>query len=160
MNRVEFTAIGIPMPKWKARAGSFIKKILKKIERDNWSVTVMFCSNEVIREYNKNYRNINKPTDILSFSIGEVSYLPAGESNFWYGDIAISLDTMRANAADFKVSEDEELRRLLVHGILHLDGMNHRTNKKNEPMLVYQEKILSEFGGEKIIHTGRSSNEG
>jgi rRNA maturation RNase YbeY len=64
------------------------------------------------------------------------------------GDIVISLETLKTNAAYFHVDEDEELRRLIIHGILHLAGFDHPTNNPEEPMLVLQEKILS--NGEKI----------
>ena len=55
----------------------------------------------------------------------------------------ISMDAMRRNAAEFSVSEDEELFRLLVHGILHLQGYDHKTNDfSSEPMLIRQEEII------------------
>ena len=71
------------------------------------------------------------------------------------GDIAISLDTLRENAGRFRISEDEELRRLLIHGILHLDGMEHPTNRETEPMLQLQENILTKLSAGHII--GRTS---
>jgi probable rRNA maturation factor len=66
-------------------------------------------------------------------------------------DIVISLDTLKENARRFNVSEDEELRRLLIHGILHLDGMDHKTNEETEPMLLLQEEIITEFAEERIM---------
>jgi probable rRNA maturation factor len=83
---------------------------------------------------------------VLSFFLGETR-----RGRYFPGDIVISLETLEENAAYFKVEPDEELRRLLVHGILHLDGMDHETNEKGESMLQLQEKVLAELAGERIL---------
>jgi probable rRNA maturation factor len=70
---------------------------------------------------------------------------------FLPGDIVISLDTLRENARYFQIPEDEELRRLIIHGILHLDGMDHNSTSATEPMLVLQEEILSNLKDERIF---------
>ena len=63
------------------------------------------------------------------------------------GDVFISIESMNRNAASLGVDENEELRRLLVHGILHLRGMDHGTNDfSTEPMLIEQERIMKELG--------------
>jgi probable rRNA maturation factor len=78
-----------------------------------------------------------------------------GEDRYIPGDIVISLESLKRNAAEFGISEEEELRRLLVHGILHLDGMDHTVNALDEaalaaePMLCLQEKIIRELSGNK-----------
>ena len=62
------------------------------------------------------------------------------------GDIFISLDTMRRNAEEFGVGEEEELSRLLLHGILHLRGLDHKTNDfEKEEMLKEQEEVLTKL---------------
>jgi probable rRNA maturation factor len=66
------------------------------------------------------------------------------------GDIAISMDTMSRNAREFGVTEDEELKRLLVHGILHCAGMDHGS-RKGRGMLALQERLLNELKAERII---------
>jgi probable rRNA maturation factor len=146
MNRVDFSAAEVPLPPWKSRAKNYILKVLEFLALDNWDLSVRFCDNEYIKSLNARYRNKNEATDVLSFALGEPSgnrYLP--------GDIVISLETLGENAGYFGVSRDEELRRLLVHGILHLDGMDHESNKPGEPMLELQEKILTHLAGESII---------
>jgi probable rRNA maturation factor len=133
-------------PSWRGRAVSFIGRVLAFLGRDNWELSVLFCGNSYIRDLNSRYRGLDEPTDVLSFPLGEKagdSYLP--------GDIVISLETLEENARRFKVSPDEELRRLLIHGILHLDGMDHVSNAPEEPMLKRQEGILRELGAEHII---------
>ncbi|MDR2182110.1 MAG: rRNA maturation RNase YbeY, partial [Treponema sp.] len=67
------------------------------------------------------------------------------------GDIVISLDALAENAVFFDVSPEDELRRLLIHGILHLTGMDHATNEMAEPMLQKQEALLGELSAEPAI---------
>ena len=139
MNRVLIRAEGLPLPPWTKSAESFIKKVLKVLKKNNWELSVLFCDNRYIKTLNAQYRSKNRPTDVLSFSLGETS--PSG--NYLAGDIVISLDALEENARLFEVSADEELRRLLVHGILHLMGEDHASNKPGEPMLKIQEEILA-----------------
>lgn len=63
------------------------------------------------------------------------------------GDMVISLDSLKRNADYFSVSEDEELYRLLIHGVLHLLGEDHATNDPSEPMLQRQERLLIQLRG-------------
>jgi len=146
MNKVLFRAEGIPMPLWKKAAENFVKSVLQTLRFDNWELSVLLCDNRYIKSLNAQYRNKDEATDILSFPIGETD--PRGR--FLAGDIAISLETLEENARYFKVSVDEELRRLFVHGILHLSGKDHATNGKEEPMLEAQEKILAALASVKI----------
>jgi probable rRNA maturation factor len=141
MNRVLFNAEGIALPSWTGEAGDYVKSVLGGLDRKNWELSVLFCDNLYIKSLNAQYRHKDEPTDVLSFPLGETG--PGGR--FLAGDIVISLDALEENARFFKVSADEELRRLLVHGILHLAGYDHATNSSDEPMLVLQEKILCEF---------------
>ena len=67
------------------------------------------------------------------------------------GDIVISIDSLKKNAIEFSVSENEELKRLIIHSILHLSGMDHGDNSKDQPMLILQEDILKLFNDVKII---------
>jgi probable rRNA maturation factor len=153
MNRVEVSAEEVPLPAWSSPACDFAMKVLDEIKRDNWELSVLFCDDKTITALNTQYRNKAEATDILSFNLGE-TMRDGGKSIYLPGDIVISLDTLRENAQYFKTSEDEELRRLLIHGILHLDGMNHETNEKDEPMLALQEEILDRLGNEHIIPLG------
>lgn len=137
---------------------SFLKKVFAACHYSNWELSVLFCRNEFIRNLNRQYRGKDEATDVLSFSQTESSEadipsFPAevqtnksekNESLFVAGDILISFDYIKQNAADFGVDEKEELQRLLIHGILHLAGYDHQTNDPNEKMLLLQEKILQE----------------
>ncbi|AEF84948.1 conserved hypothetical protein [Treponema primitia ZAS-2] len=151
MNRVEINAQELPLPPWSGAANDYILKVLDRLDRDNWDLSVLFCNNAYIQSLNKQYRTIDEPTDVLSFELGSEVQGEAGETRFLPGDIIVSLETLAENAEYFQVSRDEELRRLLIHGILHLDGMDHKTNQGEEPMLELQERILSELSGERIL---------
>ena len=145
MNRVLVRAEEVPLPSWTKRANRFVKKVLEILDHKNWEVSVLFCNNKYIKSLNAQYRNKDEPTDVLSFPLGETD-----TRYYLAGDIVVSLDALEENARFFKVSEDEELRRLLVHGILHLSGKDHATNKAEESMLKIQEEILALLAGERI----------
>jgi probable rRNA maturation factor len=150
MNRVEVNAEELPLPPWSAASSRFSRKVLETLDRDGWELSVLYCGDRFIRDLNARYRNRDEATDVLSFSLGEYG---GGKrrGRFFAGDIVISLDTLTKNAAWFGITVDEELRRLLVHGILHLTGMDHTTNEESEPMLLLQEKILTKLAEERII---------
>jgi len=159
MNRVMVSASSennaeVPLPAWSARFKSYAKKVLARLGRNNWDISVLLCDDGTISALNSRYRGKDQATDVLSFSLNEGEVFPPHEvphERSLPGDIVISLDTMRENARRFNIGEDEELRRLLIHGILHLDGMDHRTNGKTEPMLQLQERILTELAEECIL---------
>jgi probable rRNA maturation factor len=139
MNRVFFNSEGVALPPWTQAAGNFIKSVLKTLNLENWELSVLFCDNGYIKELNSKYRNKNEATDVMSCPLGETG--PG--RRFLAGDIVISLDALEENTRFFEVSADEELRRLMVHGILHLSGNDHATNGAEEPMLALQEEILA-----------------
>jgi probable rRNA maturation factor len=151
MNRVEISAGEDPLPAWSDGAERFALRVLEKLGKDNWDLSVLFCNDAYIRSLNAQYRGKDEATDVLSFELGAVIPGEGGESRCLAGDIAISLDTLRENARYFDISEDEELRRLLIHGILHLNSMDHETNNETEPMLALQEKILADLAGKTIL---------
>ena len=79
-------------------------------------LSILLTDDDGIRGLNRDYRGKDKPTDVLSFPM---------EDEIMLGDVVISTERASEQAAEFRVSEDEELSRLLVHGILHLVGHDH-----------------------------------
>jgi probable rRNA maturation factor len=153
VNNVIVNAREVILPSWSGSVCRFALKVLEKIKRDNWELSVLICGDKTITELNSMYRDKAEPTDVLSFSLGET--MRDGDKTIYLpGDIVISLDTLRENAEYFGTPQDEELRRLLIHGILHLDGMDHKTLDEKEPMLVLQEEILNNLNNEHIIPFG------
>ena len=147
----------IDEPEWLGRVEPFLQKIAGELLIDGEEVSVMFCGDETIRQLNKDYRNIDAATDVLSFENGEKFWGQDGQEWRLAGDIAISVDTLKKNAEYFGDDINSELKRLLLHGLLHLNGYDHgeeHIEKGKEPecqMLKIQEEILLKFKGEKII---------
>jgi probable rRNA maturation factor len=157
MNRVDVHAEEVPLPVWAEAAQDYALAVLEKLGKDRWDLSVLFCDDPYIRALNARYRLKDEATDVLSFELGERVPGGGGEDRFLPGDIVISLDSLRENARYFETPEDEELRRLLIHGILHLNGMDHETNERTEPMLELQEKILADLAGTSILSAGAVS---
>jgi probable rRNA maturation factor len=150
---------GIHLPFESEKIRAFAQKVLERIDHDNWDLSIHFCNNETITRLNQEYRGKDEATDVLSFELGETFENDEGEERELPGDIIISLETLHENAEYFSVPIDEELKRLILHGILHLDGLDHATNEKEEPMLEMQEILLSELQNESIFPSGNTSME-
>ncbi|MCQ2604660.1 MAG: rRNA maturation RNase YbeY [Spirochaetia bacterium] len=124
----------------------FVLDVLSFTGKDKWELSILFCDDQFIHTLNKNYRNKDEATDVLTFAQMDLeTEFPTVSDRFNAGDVAISLETLEKNSEYFNVSVNDELKRLLVHGILHLSGMDHANNDPDQEMLVYQEKILAEF---------------
>jgi len=155
MNRVMVHAAEMELPQWDKHLKAFVLKVLQYLKKDKWDVSILLCGDKTMKDLNTIYRGKKESTDVLSFAFGENRDFPAEAKTHSQrhipGDIVISLETMRENARRFNIEEDEELRRLLIHGILHLDGMDHKTNDETEPMLIVQEKILEKLSKKRIL---------
>ncbi len=140
MNRVQVTCRGIPRPRWLPGAGRFCRAALEALAIDGWELSVLVAGDEEVRDLNRSYRGIDAPTDVLSFSQTEGAPVPRGAPRTAAGDIVISLPTAEQQAAGAGVPVEEELRRLLVHGILHLKGLDHGPGSVE--MISLQEALL------------------
>ncbi|MBP5402912.1 MAG: rRNA maturation RNase YbeY [Treponema sp.] len=146
----------IAEPQWISEVESFLNLVMQKLNFDNEEISVMFVNNSFIKELNRDYRNIDAPTDVLSFEADEEYEDDEGK---WKskGDIVISIEMIDENAEYFKITSNDELKRLLVHGLLHLNGMDHgeeHIESSKSPqceMLVIQEKLLAELKNEVLI---------
>ena len=157
MNRV-YVAMqdGVDEPEWFENVEPFVQKAMGELKFDGEEISMLLCNDAYMQELNKTYRNIDSTTDVLSFENDE-EY--EDEEGKWKcaGDIVISLDTLPVNAEYFNESRNDELKRLIVHGLLHLNGMDHgeeHIEKNVQPvceMLVLQEKVLEKLKDEKII---------
>ena len=90
------------------------------------TVSVLLTSDAELKRLNRTFRNKNKPTDVLSFPADPIPGLPQAHQHA--GDLAISLDTAARQAADHGHTLAAELRILLLHGLLHLSGLDHETD--------------------------------
>jgi len=105
---------------------------LSKVE-----LSIALVSDAQIKRLNKLYRNKDKPTDVLSFPIGEKV-----EDWLILGDIVISVDTARRQAQELGHSLEEELKRLLVHGLVHLLGYDHELGGEEEKKFFELEEFV------------------
>ncbi|MCL1843107.1 MAG: rRNA maturation RNase YbeY [Defluviitaleaceae bacterium] len=107
-----------------------------------YELNISFVSDAEIKELNKNYREMDKPTDVLSFpTVGAVPESGA----FPMGDIVISTETAARQASEFGHSFERELTFLTVHGVLHLLGLDHEADPNDEAIMKeIQENILAE----------------
>ncbi len=147
MNVIEISYQNISEPDINNKLKEFCNTILENLGIENWEISIMICDDTTIRELNYRYRGKNEPTDVLSFcqdleSVGHIIYA---------GDIIISLERVKYHSDIFNVDMDEEFKRVVIHGILHLNGMDHKTNSKDEQMLLLQEELLEDASGERIV---------
>ena len=98
---------------------NFADQALNAIGKRESSATIAFVSDYKIRELNKQFRGVDRATDVLSFPAGEKLNL---------GDIAVSVDTAAVQAKENGLSLDEEIAQLILHGLLHLSGYDHETD--------------------------------
>ncbi|HLR61132.1 MAG TPA: rRNA maturation RNase YbeY [Lentibacillus sp.] len=116
-------------------------------------VSVTFVSNQEIKEINRNYRQQDRPTDVISFAMqekvtDEVEII--GEAlPLVLGDIVISVDKAKEQAEEYGHSLERELSFLSVHGFLHLLGYDHMNKEDETEMFRKQDDILDEFGIER-----------
>lgn len=113
-------------------------------------LSVTFVTNEAIHEINKQYRDKDAPTDVISFALeelgeGETAIIAEGMPRI-LGDIIISIDRTREQAEEFGHSFERELGFLAVHGFLHLLGYDHMTLEDEKVMFGKQDEILESFG--------------
>ena len=110
-------------------------------------ISVTFVDNEFIHNINRDYRHIDRPTDVISFAFldGDENKDKIFQSNAMVvlGEIYISFDKAREQALAYGHSLDRELKFLFVHGLLHLLGYDHMTKEDEEIMFALQEEILS-----------------
>lgn len=149
MNAVEISVEGVGTPDWLDRARDYALAVLAHLGKDSWDLSILLCDDVFIRGLNRQYRDRDEATDVLSFEQGDSYRGPDGEERYLAGDIVISLDALSRNAEDFNIPRDEELRRLIVHGVLHLSGLDHEDNAPERPMLRLQEEILGSLASDR-----------
>lgn len=108
-------------------------------------LTIVFVNDDDIRELNKTYRNIDSPTDVLSFSSEEMD---PETGSFYLGDLVISVPRATEQAQKAGHPVENEIRLLIVHGVLHLLGYDHATSEDKKIMWEKQTSILKSLGCE------------
>jgi probable rRNA maturation factor len=153
VNSVDVSSESVEPPSWLPGAEHFVHAVLSRLGIRGWEVSVVFCNDEFIHDLNSSYRGIDAPTDVLSFSQIDFEHPeprhPA--DRVAAGDVVISLDTLYRQAAEYNVSVEEELKRLLIHGLLHLAGYDHGEQQDDGTMMNLQEGLLTQLTEERVF---------
>ncbi|MCB8965220.1 MAG: rRNA maturation RNase YbeY [Bacteroidales bacterium] len=113
----------------------WIKTVIAKHNKQLGNVSYIFCSNSFILDLNQKYLNHNYFTDIITFDYCS--------DNIIEGDIFISVDTVKDNSTRFNTNFNDELLRVIIHGVLHLIGFNDKTTKQQKQMRSMEDEALS-----------------
>ena len=126
------------------------KVLLSAIEKEKLedvTFNLIIVDNEYIHELNKNYRGIDRETDVITFALeDEDSIIVPEEEGRNLGDIYISIDKARSQAEEYGHGLLRELSFLAVHGFYHLLGFDHMTPEEEKVMFAKQEEVLEEYG--------------
>ena len=109
-------------------------------------VDLLFVDNETIREMNREYRDKDNATDVLSFPMYEADEEIDDEDEILFGDIVISLERAQEQCEEYGHSLEREVMYLLVHGLLHLAGYDHMEEEEKKEMRAQEEKLLAVIG--------------
>lgn len=126
--------------------GNLARRVLSQIGKRDAAVTVVFVRDRIIRDLNRQFRRVDRATDVLSFSCEDESNSMTNgfrEKDF-LGDIVISTDTATRQASESGLSMERELKELVIHGVLHLCGYDHQTDngEMNRLELKLRRKLL------------------
>ena len=132
---ISYSAEGVKFPNIKRReTTAWIRKVAASYGKKVGEVGYLFCDDKHILEVNNEYLGHDYYTDIITFDYCEDDVLN--------GDLVISLDTVRSNAELFNKDYNEELHRVIIHGILHLCGLNDKGPGERELMEAAEDKAL------------------
>ena len=120
---------------------------VEKIEASNFYISIILTNPENIQRINKEYRNIDKPTDVLSFPMFEKEELENAkfENQEVLGDIIISIEKVKEQAEEYGHSFERELAYMVVHGFYHLIGFDHMIEEEKEIMRAKEENVLEKL---------------
>lgn len=133
---ISYSAENVRFPKIKRReTTAWIRRVAATYGRTIGEVGYLFCDDEKILQVNREFLQHDYYTDIITFDYNE--------GNQINGDLVISLDTVRTNAELFGKDYDEEMHRVIIHGILHLCGLNDKGPGERELMEAAENKALA-----------------
>lgn len=133
---ITYNSEGVRMPKIKKRdTSAWIKAVAASYGRKVGEIGYLFVDDEKILEVNREYLGHDYYTDVITFDYDEDDTVS--------GDIVISLDTVRSNAQLFGKTYEDELYRVIIHGILHLCGINDKGPGEREIMEAAENKALA-----------------
>ena len=135
---IQFLAEEVELPKFpKQKISRWIKETALAYGKKTGEIAYIFCSDKRILEVNNKYLNHNYYTDIITFDNSKGSIIS--------GDIFISVETVESNAKKFKVSFENELQRIMIHGILHLCGQDDKSPELRMEMTQKENLALEQY---------------
>lgn len=136
MTEIEFITQNVPLPEIdNGLVGEWLVDVARAHGKNVGALTYIFCDDEYILQTNRQFLNHDYYTDIITFDYSN--------SHRIAGDMVISLDTVRSNAEQFGRKYDEELMRVIVHGVLHLCGINDKGPGEREIMEQHENEALN-----------------
>ncbi len=133
---ISYNTQNVSLPKIRRRdTSAWIKAVAASYGKRVGDIAYIFCDDEKILEVNRQYLQHDYYTDIITFDYSEEDLIS--------GDIFISLDTVRSNAEEQHTTYDNELHRVIIHGILHLCGINDKGPGEREIMEAAENKALA-----------------
>lgn len=142
MNQIEIVNLLNEEIKELEDVKNVINIAIKNQKLDDLEFNIIIVDNNYIHKLNRDYRNIDRPTDVITFALED--YEDIKLEHRMLGDIYISLDKARSQAEEYGHSFKREICFLAVHGFLHLLGYDHMTKEDEEEMFSLQELILNE----------------
>ena len=119
---------------------------IEKENLENVTFNLIIVDNEYIHDLNKNYRGIDRETDVITFALEDEDTLVMPDNQRILGDIYISIDRAKTQAVEYNHSLLRELSFLAVHGFYHLLGYDHMTPEEEKVMFKKQEEVLEDYG--------------
>ena len=123
---------------------SVLNYAIKKEKLENVIFNVIIVDNNYIHELNRDYRHIDRETDVITFALEDEKDMVVPDGERVLGDIYISIDKAKSQAKEYGHSLLRELTFLAVHGFYHLLGYDHMTKEEEEIMFSKQEEVLRE----------------
>lgn len=138
MSVVSFTSLVDSFKlKQQKKLSDWLQKVVLSHHKYPVSISYIFCDDDYLLDLNKKYLKHRTLTDIITFNYNETYHVS--------GDIFISIDRVSENAKKFKIPFEEELRRVMVHGVLHLLGFNDKTSAQKKMMVRKENEFLAMF---------------
>lgn len=122
-----------------------LKSALRLLHCNNAELSVLLVGDEDIKEINRQYRGMDKPTDVIAFAMRDGEF--ANVNSEILGDIVVSLDRAKVQARERGVDVDREVKFLLIHGVLHLLGYDHEKSDEDRIRMEKKEEVIVSFLG-------------
>ena len=135
---ITYNTITVAMPDIvEAEVSAWVKQVAKSYNKVVGDINYIFVDDETMLDINRRFIGHDYYTDHIGFDYSKDGALS--------GDIYISLDTVRTNSELFGVTFDQELRRIIIHGLLHLCGLRDKTDEERDHMQQAEDKALTQF---------------